>query len=305
MTINRRDSLKAFAVLGLAAFATGSYAFSPLKTSSNFSYCLNTSTINGPKLGIIHSIEIASKAGYNGVELWVRDIQKYLDEGNSPQELKKFLQNKNLIFESAIGFAPWMVSDDGMAQMKIEMQLMKSIGCKRIAAPAVGMPVDKEINWTDAGKRYHQLLEIGGEIGIQPLLEFWGAYPPFHQLSQALMVAANANHPNAKILADVYHLFRGNSGFDSLKLLSGNAIEVFHMNDYPGNIPREQQKDSDRIFPGNGVAPMKQILSDLKNMGGEKVLSLELFNTNYWQEDPLIIAKKGLDKMKKLVAEIS
>ena len=39
-------------------------------------------------------------------------------------------------------------------------------------------------------------------------------------------------------------------------------------------------------------------------MGGEKILSLELFNRAYWEEDPLQVAKTGLDKMKALVREI-
>jgi len=50
---------------------------------------------------------------------------------------------------------------------------------------------------------------------------------------------------------------------------------------------------------------MSQILTDLKNMGGEKVFSLELFNRAYWEEDPLLVAKNGLAKMKFLVMEIA
>ena len=50
---------------------------------------------------------------------------------------------------------------------------------------------------------------------------------------------------------------------------------------------------------------MQEILTDLKNMGGEKVLSLELFNRTYWKKDPLQVAKTGLRKMKSLVGEIA
>ena len=61
---------------------------------------------------------------------------------------------------------------------------------------------------------------------------------------------------------------------------------------------------SDRVYPGDGAAPMNQILTDLKNMGGTKVLSLELFNETYWKHDPLLVAKTGLAKMKELAGEI-
>jgi hypothetical protein len=39
-------------------------------------------------------------------------------------------------------------------------------------------------------------------------------------------------------------------------------------------------------------------------MGGEKVLSLELFNRTYWEQDPLEVAKTGLAKMKAAVKAI-
>jgi sugar phosphate isomerase/epimerase len=76
------------------------------------------------------------------------------------------------------------------------------------------------------------------------------------------------------------------------------------MNDYPGNKPVRQQTDADRVYPGDGVAPFKQILTSLKNMGGTKVLSLELFNHAYWQQDALQVATTGLQKMKRLVNEV-
>jgi 2-keto-myo-inositol isomerase len=48
------------------------------------------------------------------------------------------------------------------------------------------------------------------------------------------------------------------------------------------------------------VAPFKQIVSSLRSMGGLKVLSLELFNAEYWKKDPLVVARTGLEKMHKI-----
>ncbi len=137
-----------------------------------------------------------------------------------------------------------------------------------------------------------------------PQLEFWGASGTLYNLGQALAIAAAANDPDARILPDVYHLFRGGSGFDGLKLVSGKALEIIHINDYPASKPVNEQTDSDRIYPGDGAAPVKQVLRDLQAMGGTKVLSLELFNKTYWSQDALLVAVTGLQKMKSLVNEI-
>lgn len=302
--IERRNFLRT-AGLAFAATILPKIGFPTTTNESTiFRYCLNTSTISGQNPGLLKYIDIASEAGYDGIELWVKDVKQHLESGNSVQSLRKYISDRNIKVENAIGFAPWLTGQDGMVQMKMEMQMMSEIGCSRIAAPASGVPSDQTFDLTEAGLRYRQLIELGRSTGVMPILEFWGASKTLYQIGQAMMIAAVANDPDVSILADVFHMFRGNSGFDSLKMLRGNVINVFHMNDFVALIPREQQKDSDRVYPGDGAAPMKQILTDLKNMGGTKVLSLELFNETYWKQDPLLVARTGLEKMKKLVNQI-
>lgn len=301
---SRRNVLKTIGISAGAFFAPDMLQAASEKRETQFSFCLNTSTIMGQKPGLKGYLDIAAKAGYDGVELWIRDIQEYISSGNSLSKLKKYISDSGLRFENAIGFAPWMVDDDekrkaGFQQMENEMELLAELGCTRIAAPAAG--VSAPLDLFKAGERYKSLLDLGRKTGVMPQLEFWGAFPHFHHLGQVLMVAAVANDPDARILPDVYHLFRGGSGYDGLKMLNGNLIEIFHMNDFVDSIPREKQEDKDRVYPGDGAAPMKQIIADLKAIGGHKVLSLELFNPNYWKEDALSVATKGLEKMKKLI----
>ncbi|WP_339714824.1 sugar phosphate isomerase/epimerase [Cyclobacterium amurskyense] len=303
MEIKRRNVLKTIGLGSIAAVQPVS-AFSMPKKKGKFTYCLNTSTIRGQDPGLAKYIEIAAEAGYDGIEIWIQDLKKFLADGNSTSTLKTMIENSGLKVENAIGFAPWMVADkdksrQGFLQMEEEMNLLAAIGCKRVAAPGVGAeaPVDLVL----AGEKFKDLLDLGRKTGVMPQLEFWGAFKPFYHLGQILMVAAVANDPDARLLPDIFHLYRGGSGFDGLKLINGNAIEIFHMNDFQGNIPREEQSDKDRVYPGDGVGPLVQVVRDLKNMGGDKVLSLELFNPEYWKEDPLHVAKTGLAKMKAIV----
>ena len=73
--ITRRKALTAMA-LGTAATLLPNWASSSdLNLKSSFRYCLNTSTISGKSKGILHDIEIASKAGYNGIEIWVNELK--------------------------------------------------------------------------------------------------------------------------------------------------------------------------------------------------------------------------------------
>ena len=306
--ITRRNALKSLSLVAgstlLPAFVTTA---SEKQNNTVFSYCLNTSTISGQKTGFLKEFEITAKAGYNGIEIWIRDLQKYVEEGGSLSDLKKKIGDLGLKVENAIGFAEWIVDDENqrktaIEQLKREMELVSKVGCSRIAAPPAGA-YNVALDLFKVAARYREILEIGDQTGVTPVLEFWGASTSLYHISQAMFVATAANHPKACILPDVYHMFRGGSGYVSLKQISGNAIEVFHFNDFVSSIPREKQTDSDRVYPGDGAAPYRQIITDLHNAGGTKILSLELFNKSYWEKDALEVAATGLSKMKRLVEE--
>ena len=308
--MNRRELLTLSSGAGLALLLPDTLLAKPAPdTAGPFRFCLNTSTIMGQKPGLVRSIEIAAAAGYDGVELWVRDILEYLEKGGTVQALAKLLTDKKLRVENAISFTEWMVDDDvkrtaALVTLEKEMQLMASLGCKRIAAPPAGVAKDQPLDIQKAGSRYRDILALGRKHRVMPLLEFWGASGTVYNFSQALAIAAAANDADARILPDVYHLFRGGSGFECLQLVNGNAIDIIHMNDYPPNKPVSEQTDADRVYPGDGAAPFKQILHSLQAMGGTKTLSLELFNKTYWDQDALLVAQTGLQKMKRLVNEV-
>jgi len=311
--MNRRNALKTTPILfgvtaGLTLLGPVGFTKNTKKTTDKFKLSLNTSTISGQKLGVEKYIDIAARAGYDCIELWTGDVKEYVSKGGSLRSLKKLLDDNKLPVVDAIGFSPWMVDDEeqrkaGFKQMREEMEMMAALGCPRIAAPSAGVKATDQLDMFKVGERFAALIALGRETGVTPLLEFWGASRFIH-LGQVLMAAVVANDPGVRILADVYHLHRGGSGFEGLKMIDGSLIEIFHMNDYPDTIPREQLEDKDRIYPGDGVAPLKQILTDLKNMKGPKILSLELFNREYWSQDALLVAKTGLEKMRKVVSEI-
>lgn len=277
-------------------------------TPAPFRYALNMGTVMGHKLSLEQEVEVAAKAGYDAIEPWIRQIESFRRGGGSLKDLGTRIGDHGLTVEGAIGFSRWIVDDDaaraqGLEQMKREMSMLAEMGGKRIAAPPSGATGEPRLDFYKAGERYRALLEIGDEIGVTPALEIWGSSRNLGRLSEAAFVAIESGHPKACIIPDVFHMYKGGSDFNGLKLLSSRALPVFHLNDYPADPPRERISDRDRIFPGDGIAPMSQILRDLYDSGGGTVLSLELFNPTYYQQDALIVAKTGLEKMKASVAK--
>ena len=290
---------------GLAAEPAAPVAQAP---AASFRYCLNTATLRGHKLGIVKEVEIAPKAGYDAIEPWIEALQAYVQGGGALKDLGKQIKDSGLTVEDAIGFPQWLVDDDarrakGVEQAKREMDMVAQIGGRRLAAPPVGATDLPKLSVAQAAERYRVLLEAGAQIGVVPQLELWGFSKNLGRLSECVAVAMETGHPSACVLVDVFHLYKGGSDFRGIRLLGPEAIQMLHMNDYPNDPPREKIDDSFRAYPGDGVAPLTELLQALRRTGGQKVLSLELFNRKYWSEDPLEVAKTGLAKMKAVTAK--
>ena len=271
-------------------------------------YCLNTSTIRGQNIPLEREVEMIAQAGYQAVEPWMGELEKHVQEGHSLKDLGKKIADLGLTVESAIGFAQWIVDDPearkkGLEQARRDMDLLLQIGGKRVAAPPVGAHQAQAVSpdLPTIAARYRDLLDLGQQMGIVPQLEVWGFSPTLGRLSETVYAVTEAKHPLACILPDIYHLHRGGSDFTGLKLLSGQAVHVFHVNDYPEKANPKELNDADRVHVGDGVAPVASILKTLMDNGFQGHISLELFNRDYWKQDAAEVLKVGLEKMKVAV----
>ncbi len=305
-----RAASSAAAMAAAAAASTGpAMAAAPATAAEKpyWRFCFNTSCIRGQQLSLVEEIDIAAKAGYAGIEPWIREIEAYQQAGGSLRDLRKRLEDSGLAVESAIGFARWAVDDPqeraaGLEQAKCDMELVRAIGGQRIAAPPAGV-TGQRTSLADLASRYRALLELGRQQGVLPQLEVWGHSQTLGHLAEVLYVASAADHPDACLLPDIYHLYKGGSGFEGLRLVRGAVIPCFHVNDYPAQPQRAAVTDADRVYPGDGTAPLKRIFTTLREIGFVGALSLELFNRSYWQQDAAEVARTGLVKMQEAVAQ--
>lgn len=265
------------------------------------------STIRGHKLGFVKELETAAKAGFRSVEIWIDTFQEYL-KASTTADVRKRLADLGLTVENAIGFAPWVVDDEatrqkGLEQMKREMTLLAEIGCKRTAAPSIGAqsPEAPVVDLRRAAERYRAILELSDQTGVVPQLELWGFSKNLNKLSEVMYVAIESGHPSARLLLDIYHLYKGGSAPAGLPLVGKPGIEIFHVNDYPTGISRETITDADRVFPGDGIAPIRDTLTVIKDPTKSIILSLEVFNKSYYAQPADTVAKTAYQKMQAMV----
>ncbi|MDQ8738806.1 sugar phosphate isomerase/epimerase family protein [Paenibacillus sp. LHD-38] len=267
-----------------------------------FKTALNASTLFPFTRDVERQITIASEAGYQGIELWVEDIQTYLSQGGTTDLLCSKLDEARIELVNAIAFFPWAdVNDEvrkmGMQQAKEEMQILAEVGCKAVAAPPIGSV--EAVTLEQFANYFSELFELGDKLGVEPYLEFWGRAKKLSTLKEAQEVLSRSGIPNAKMLLDPFHMYTGGSPFEALGKLEGSRIGLFHVNDYPDIPTREMIGDDSRVFPGEGVAPTSRIAELLLASGYHGYLSLELFQSSYGSRSAAETASYGLHTIKQ------
>jgi sugar phosphate isomerase/epimerase len=308
--VSRRQFVRAAAALagGGLLDATAAPARTPAGPPAGFRFCLNMSTIRGQNLSIEREIDVAGRAGYDAIEPWLGKLHEFVARGGSLRDLRKRIEDHGMTVESAIGFATWIVNDEaqrakGLEEAKRDMAALAAIGGVRMAASPAGVGPGVVVSLDDAAARYRALLELGEASGITPQIEMWGGNPTVGTVAKAAYIALQSGHPRACFLGDAYHTYKGGCDFSNFALLSGRALQVFHLNDYPAEPSREALNDSHRVYPGDGVAPLVELLKTFRAIGAAPVLSLELFNKQYWARDALEVAATGLAKMREVAAK--
>ncbi|HOH31701.1 MAG TPA: sugar phosphate isomerase/epimerase [Candidatus Hydrogenedentes bacterium] len=265
---------------------------------------LNTSTIRPASLE--DKLRVTAEAGWDGIEPWINELEDYEKNGGNLRELGQRIKDMGLYVPNIIGLWDAMPStpegfEASLPATRERMRRSSEVGSLHVAAIPAPDREDFDLKW--GAEMYRELMRIGREdYNLQVAFEFVGFMKGVHRLGQACAVALDANDSKACLIMDTFHLFRGGSGFNALGLIQGALIANFHFNDVPGDIPREQQGDEHRLYPGDGILPLAQVLQSLKTIGYTKALSLEIFKREYWEQPPAQVAADGLRKTRECIA---
>jgi len=265
--------------------------------ATGFQYCLNSSTIK--PVPILQKIEIAAKAGYVGIELWHDDIDAHVEAGGSVSDIRKAVDDAGLAVPTTIHIHSWFQPagephQQAMDEAKRKLEIAAAVGAPHsVAGPPHGQ-ADRELG----AKHYRELLELGRQFGVKPSIEYLGFVDDFKTIEDALGIMENCGDFDATVILDPFHCYVGGGPIESISKLTADQIAMSHFNDAPADPPPATQRDPDRVMPGDGAIDLKLYCDMLRKVGYDRWLSLELFNEALWTQDPLEVAKLGLEKMR-------
>jgi len=265
-------------------------------------FCLNTSTIKPQPL--LKKIELSGQAGYDGIELWINDVYDFIGRGGEVREVEQALADHGLIVPSMIAIRQWGDMDGWEYQLVKDEAHRRFALAARLGAPYIVATPPLELARQDhLPERYADLLEIGRQEGIRPTFEYISFFKSVYNLADAWRIVQETADPDSSIILDAFHNWNSNSTLDDLRAIPLEKISHYHIDDAHPDIPPTEQKDPNRVMLGDGQIDLAAELAVLKEKGYDRTMSLELFNADLWEQDPLDVISTGLTKMKTLWAE--
>ncbi len=271
-----------------------------------FTICLNTSTIKPASLPV--KIDAAAKAGFEAIELWNVDIDAYLEQGGSMDELINLLHAANLVVPNVVAVTRWLgcAADQRNAQRGEAIRRMKQ--AQQLKAPHISCtPPRNRVSMQQAGMDYAELMRIGRDYGVLPTIEFIAPNEFVNGIPSAWEIVQRANDPEGSIVVDLFHVVCGQTTTKmDLEAIPSDRIAIVHMNDVKYQKPFNELQDGERVMPGEGDIPLDEYFDVLRKMGYHGAVSLEVFNEGLWTQDPYRVAAIGYEKCRPwLVGESS
>jgi sugar phosphate isomerase/epimerase len=137
---------------------------------------------------------------------------------------------------------------------------------------------------------------LGVRIGYEALS--WGRH--VNQYPQSWEAVEMADHANLGVVIDSYHMLANNATFEALDDIPAAKIALVQLSDYMWRditSPEERLETARhmRVFPGEGAhsTELSQLLRRLDKNGYRGDFSFEVFNDDYLQMSPHIVAARA------------
>lgn len=258
---------------------------------------LHTWTLDTTALGRV--LEVARQTGWDAVELRSVDFDRAAKAGQSADEVLALVRASGLPV-ACVGvrhgwmFAEGVEYEDRLRSFADSCRWARALGCATVMSPvdfAAG-------SIAQAAARLREVGDVAREHGVRLALEHQSQAPQLNTLERARDVVTRAGHPSCGLLADTYHIQRSGD-LGAFERLPAEEIVYVQFSD----VPRETRPGFalDRLPPGRGVVPFREVFAILAAKGYRGYLSYEAPNEAAWRRDPEEVAREAVEATRALL----
>lgn len=233
-------------------------------------------------------LEYCEKSHYDLIEIRLDKLHDYLTR-HTLGELRAFFDShhiKPFAFNALefINFRDKNGFEDIMRGLQFCCEAGQIIGCSRVVIVPTFDVGDKTI--TEIREETVRVINIMADyaepFGVKLAFEFVG-YPncSVNTFGQAYDIIKTVNRKNVGVVLDCFHFHAMGSRFEDLEAADAEKIFILHLDDSE-DLPVGAARDNNRLMPGEGAIDLPRILTILKKLGYDSMISIELFRPEYW-----------------------
>lgn len=259
------------------------------------------------KTNLPGDIKAASQAGYDFVEIWAKKMEAYLSD-HSIDDLNDLFKKGKLkpLAINSVEFVTFNSSwekTNTMNMIKRYAEVADKIGCPYIVlVPSSRPPAvsDKEV-YKESVSVLQEISDKFKNYKVRFAFEFLGfSWCSVSTLEQDFKIVKGVGRNNIGLVLDTFHFYAGGSAIQSIKNVDQEKIFILHINDAE-NLPEEKLQDAHRLFPGEGVIPLQEIMARLKEIHYDGPVSIEMFRPEYWAQPAEEVARKGIQAIRRFL----
>jgi len=256
---------------------------------------LNLGTVkNGTEAAtLVPNLDRVRHAGFQGVGLWQNNILQWLQAGLTIQELHDHVTGRNLKVDE-ICFVEVLKRDGSVADQTNVFRWAKALG----AAAVVCLYFRPDHPLDRVRSDWAEFVRTVQDIGVPAAFEFVGPWPQYNSPLQAWEVI-QAGPELGTMVFDTFHFWRGGCDLSQIEKIPGNRVSLAHLSD-ARDVPSQTAVDADRTYPGEGVIPLRQVLTGLVEQGFTGPLSIEILG-GAQEQNPATVIKHAYEAARKLV----
>ena len=269
------------------------------------------------KSNLITDLRLAEKYGYDYIEIRLDMLERYL-EGARLADLAAFFGSSNLKPYALNAIEEINFLDAPSFSMLAEKVKRACNAALRIDNPyliAVPSFRNEQVLKKSLGEiekdtvdSLNRLADIAETFGVKIAFEPVGfSTCAVRSMGQAWDILKKVDRDSVGLVIDAFnvYIYNGLKDMDVLREINTEKIFVFHINDYQEGIPIEEAELEHRMWPGDGVIPLADMICILKEKGFDKIASIEVFRPEYWELQPETALKIAKEKTERIVKNVA
>jgi len=250
-----------------------------------------------------------AEAGFSFVEFWPSKVDTLVGQGKSLEEIRSLVDSLGLRAVAGCAQGGLLLSEGekrekALAELRHNFEICQAMGAETFIVFSENADRADERVYPIVSRNLREVSELGAEYGVSIALEFIRGSNLVGTLLTAQSICQSLALPNLGVLLDTFHFYAGISKTEDLQLLDVASLAFVHINDAKDK-PRETWTDADRVLLGDGALPVREMLATIKAKGYTGYLSLELFNREFWAQDPFAVARRAYRNVTEFLASLS